>query len=215
MTPYLDHPYYTVRLTNGLLMNVSVDDMFVMKDLNPIDPFKRGLGQAEALADEIETDEYAAKFQKRFSSTTPRRTSSSVCPSPPRSSDSASGLNGLSASGECSRATASLLSTARVTVNKVGDSMKDMDMVNGRTFLRNAVLEHFGVPREIMGITESSNRATSEAAQFIYAQNVLMPNLRRREEPSTTRSSRISETTWFGASMTSFPGTRSLTRPWA
>ena len=69
-----------------------------------------------------------------------------------------------------------------VTVNKVGDSMKDMDMVNGRTFLRNAVLEHFGVPREIMGITESSNRATSEAAQFIYAQNVLMPNLRRREE---------------------------------
>ena len=66
MTPYLDHPYYTVRLTNGLLMNVSVDDMFVMKDLNPIDPFKRGLGQSEALADEIETDEYAAKFQKRF-----------------------------------------------------------------------------------------------------------------------------------------------------
>ena len=38
------------------------------------------------------------------------------------------------------------------------------------------------MPREIMGITESSNRATSEAAQFIYAQNVLMPNLRRREE---------------------------------
>ena len=40
--------------------------MFVMKDLNPLDPFKRGLGQSEALADEIETDEYAAKFQKRF-----------------------------------------------------------------------------------------------------------------------------------------------------
>jgi SPP1 gp7 family putative phage head morphogenesis protein len=33
-----------------------------------------------------------------------------------------------------------------------------------------------------MGITESSNRATSEAAQFIYAQNVLMPRLHRREE---------------------------------
>ena len=55
-------------------------------------------------------------------------------------------------------------------------------MVNGRTFLRNAFLEPFGVRGEIMGITERSNRATSEAAQFIYAQNVLMPNLRRREE---------------------------------
>lgn len=69
-----------------------------------------------------------------------------------------------------------------VTINKVGESMKDMDMVQGRIFLRDAALEHFGVPREIMGITESSNRATSEAAQFIYAQNVLMPNLKRREQ---------------------------------
>ena len=48
------------------MMNVSVDDMFVMRDLKPLDPYRRGLGQAEALADEVETDEYAAKFQKKF-----------------------------------------------------------------------------------------------------------------------------------------------------
>ena len=30
-------------------------------------------------------------------------------------------------------------------------------MVQGREFIRNAVLEHFGVPREIMGITEREN----------------------------------------------------------
>lgn len=47
-------------------MNVSVDDMFIMRDLKPLDPYRRGLGQAEALADEIEIDEYAAKFQKKF-----------------------------------------------------------------------------------------------------------------------------------------------------
>ena len=39
-----------------------------------------------------------------------------------------------------------------------------------------------GAGGEIMGITESSNRATSEAAQYIYAQNVIMPRLNRREE---------------------------------
>ena len=75
-----------------------------------------------------------------------------------------------------------VLSLIHICIQKVAESMKDMDMVNGRTFIRNATLEHFGVPREIMGITESSNRATSEAAQYIYAQNVLMPRLRRREE---------------------------------
>ena len=48
--------------------------------------------------------------------------------------------------------------------------------------MRDAVLEHFGVPREIMGITENSNRATADSAQYIYAKNVLMPRIRAREE---------------------------------
>ena len=88
-------------------------------------------------------------------------------------------------------------------------------MIQGRIFLRDAVLEHFGVPREIMGITESSNRATSEAAQYIYAQNVLTPRLKRRSTPSTSSSCPSSGKTWFGAMMTSSPKTRNLIRLWA
>lgn len=182
MTPYHGFPYYTVRLTNGQLMEVPVDDMFVMKDLDPYDPFKRGLGQSEALADEIETDEYAAKFQKRFffNDATPN-----IIIGMPKSTEEqrkrflAEWMQRFKGVFQ-SHGVATV--NGDVTVNKIGESMKDMDMVNGRTFLRNAALEHYGVPREIMGITESSNRATSEAAQFIYAQNVLMPILRRREE---------------------------------
>ena len=182
MTPYLNHPFYTVKTTNGSILEVSVDDMFVMKDINPLDPFLRGLGQAEAIADEVEIDEYAAQFQKRFfyNDATPN-----LIVSMPGSSDEQrkrfraewlerfKGVfksHGIATTG------------GEINIQKVAENMKDMDMVNGRTFLRNATLEHFGVPREIMGITESSNRATSEAAQFIYAQNVLMPRLRRREE---------------------------------
>ena len=182
MTPYQGFPYYTVRLTNGQLMEVPVDDMFAMKDLDPYDPFKRGLGQSEALADEIETDEYAAKFQKRFffNDATPN-----IIIGMPKSTEEqrkrflAEWMQRFKGVFQ-SHGVATV--NGDVTVNKIGESMKDMDMVNGRTFLRNAALEHYGVPREIMGITESSNRATSEAAQFIYAQNVLMPILRRREE---------------------------------
>ena len=182
MTPYQGFPFYTVRLTNGQLMEVPVDDMFVMKDLDPYDPFKRGLGQSEALADEIETDEYAAKFQKRFffNDATPN-----IIIGMPKSTEEqrkrflAEWMQRFKGVFQ-SHGVATV--NGDITVNKIGESMKDMDMVNGRTFLRNAALEHYGVPREIMGITESSNRATSEAAQFIYAQNVLMPILRRREE---------------------------------
>lgn len=38
-----------------------------------------------------------------------------------------------------------------------------------------------------MGITENSNRATSDAAQYIYASNVLMPRLGKREEAINTQ----------------------------
>lgn len=187
MTPYLGYPFYRVRLTNGTLMEVSVDDMFVMKDLDPIDPYKRGQGQAESLADEIETDEYAAKFQKKFfyNDATPN-----LVIAMPKSSDDQrkrfraewmERFQGMFKSHGVATVNGEL------EIHKIGENMKDMDMIQGRTFLRNAALEHFGVPREIMGITESSNRATSEAAQFIYAQNVLMPNLRRREEAINTQ----------------------------
>jgi len=65
-TPYVGYPYYEIRTTGGLIRQIPVDDIFCMKELNPLDPYKRGLGAAESLADEIETDEYAAKFQKKF-----------------------------------------------------------------------------------------------------------------------------------------------------
>lgn len=182
MTPYAGFPFYTVRLTGGQIMQISVDDMFIMKDLDPFNPFERGLGQSEAIADEVEIDEYAAKFQKKFfyNDATPN-----LIIGMPGSSDEqrkrfrAEWMERFKGMFN-SHGVATV--NGEVTVNKLSENMKDMDMIQGRTFLRNAVLEHYGVPREIMGITESSNRATSEAAQFIYAQNVLMPQLKRRQE---------------------------------
>lgn len=182
MTPYLGYPYYKVRTTNGTILDISVDDMFVMKELNPLDPFMRGLGQSESIADEVEIDEYAAKFQKSFfyNDATP-----GLLVSIPKSTEGQrqrfldewmGKFQGVFQKHKVAT------TGGEITVQQVGDSMRDMEMIEGRTYIRNAALEHFGVPREIMGITESSNRATSEAAQFIYAQNVLMPKLRRREE---------------------------------
>lgn len=181
-TPYMNNPFYRVQLSNGNSLQISVDDMFVMKNLNPIDPFRRGLGQAEAIADEIEIDEYAAKFQKKFfyNDATPAL----LVGMPGSQKEERERFlemwkNKFMGVNNSHRVAAV---GAEVTVNKLADNMKDLDMVNGRLFIRDGVLEHFGVPREIMGITENSNRATAEAAQYIYAQNVLSPRLSDREK---------------------------------
>ena len=186
MTPYQGNPFYQVRTTDGYMMNVSVDDMFVMRDLKPLDPYRRGLGQAEALADEVETDEYAAKFQKKFfyNDATP-----GIVISMPGANDDqqtrflAKWDERLRGPNKSHRPiTIGGPSGSPAAVTKLADNMKDMDMINGRTFTRDAVLEHFGVPREIMGITQNSNRATADAAQYIYAKNVLTPKLKNRQD---------------------------------
>lgn len=181
-TPYIGHPYYEIKTTGGLIRQIPVDDVFCMKDLNPLDPYKRGLGTAEALADEIETDEYAAKFQKKFfyNDATPATLISMPGSSKEQRKRFREEWNEKFRGPFNSHGIATI--DGEVTVTKLAENMRDMDMIQGREFIRNAVLEHFGVPREIMGITESSNRATSEAAQYIYAANVLMPRLGRRED---------------------------------
>lgn len=186
-TPYVGYPYYEIRTTGGLIRQIPVDDIFCMKELNPLDPYKRGLGAAESLADEIETDEYAAKFQKKFfyNDATPTTLISMPGSNKDQRDRFRSEWNERFRGPFNSHGIATV--DGNVTVTKLAENMRDMDMTEGRRFLRDAVLEHFGVPREIMGITESSNRATSEAAQYIYAQNVIMPRLNRREEAINTQ----------------------------
>lgn len=186
MTPYQGYPFYRVRVTDGTVMDVSVDDMFVMRDLNPLDPYRRGLGQAEAIADEIEIDEYAAKFQKKFfyNDATP-----GILVNLPGAGEDQ--VNRFLArwkekfQGVRNSHMPAVMGGPKetpVTVTKLSDNMKDLDMVNGRTFIRDAVMEHFGMPREIMGITQNSNRATAETARYIYATNVLTPRLMNRQD---------------------------------
>ena len=186
-TPYLGHPFYEIKSTDGQIRQIPVDDVFCMKNLNPLDPYKRGLGAAEALADEIETDEYAAKFQKKFfyNDATPALLITAPGIQTNQRKRFYEQWNATYQGPFNSHKIAVL--DGEVTVTKLAENMRDMDMMQGREFLRNAVLEHFGVPREIMGITENSNRATADAAQYIYAQNVLMPRLERREEAINTQ----------------------------
>ena len=181
-TPYLGNPYYQILSPGGISMWVPVEDMFVMKQLNPYDPFGRGLGPAESVADEVEIDEYAAQFQKRFfyNDATPPV----VFSMPDATSEQRDAFlalwNKKHRGVENSHRAAAL--SGNVTVTELGTKEgKNLGFLESRIAMRDAVLEHFGVPREIMGITENSNRSTADSAQYIYAKNVLTPRLKSRE----------------------------------
>lgn len=183
MTPYLGSPTYQIVSPGGLCMEVPVDDMFVMKQLNPLDPFTRGLGIAESIADEVEIDEYAAKFQKRFfyNDATPPIVFAMPDATDEQREAFMARWNKRHKGVENSHRAAAL--SGNVTIHELGKGEgKNLGFIESRVAMRDAVLEHFGVPREIMGITENSNRSTADAAQYIYAKNVLTARLKNREE---------------------------------
>jgi hypothetical protein len=62
-------------------------------------------------------------------------------------------------------------------VKTVGINPKELDMVESRKFLRDECLQHFQIPPEIMGIIENSNRATIDSSFYLFAKNVVKPEL--------------------------------------
>ena len=188
MTPYLGSPTYTIVSSGGLTMTVPVDDMFVMKQLNPLDPFMRGLGVAESIADEVEIDEYAAKFQKRFFYNDATPPVVFVIPNSTKDQreEFMAHWNKKHKGVENSHRAAAL--SGDITVKELGSTDgKNLGFIESRVAMRDAVLEHFNMPREIMGITENSNRATADSAQYIYAKNVLTPRILTREKAINTQ----------------------------
>lgn len=180
--PRLDFPFYIVRSRDGLQMSVPVEDMFIVRQLNPLDPYGRGLGDAEAVADEIETDEYMAKWAKKFFyndatppvlMSAPGITKDEYDRFQAAWNDRHRGVGNAHKMGIIPR---------EVTVNKLVDSQREMDFTESRKDLRDGVNAHFGVPPEILGIVENSNRATATQAKIIYAENVLTPRLLARQD---------------------------------
>lgn len=62
--PCRGKPYYAIQNSDGTRVDVPVKDVFIYKDLSPVDPYACGIGEAEAVADEVEAYEYATKFSK-------------------------------------------------------------------------------------------------------------------------------------------------------
>ena len=52
-----------------------------------------------------------------------------------------------------------------------------MQLVDLRRFERDAIVQTFGVPPEMLGILQNSNRATIEAADHLFSRWVLLPRL--------------------------------------
>ena len=174
--PTVKRPSFRVNW-QGWQGQIPETEILWLRDVNPENPYGRGTGIAEALTDELETDEYASKYVKSwfYNNATP---------------DLLIGVEGADES-ELKRAKQkwedqhrgfwrafrSHWHSGKMNVEQLGYNFQQQQLIRLREFERDIILQAYGVSPEILGITESSNRATAQAASFIFANWVLVPRL--------------------------------------
>lgn len=164
--------------------NVEIPDTEILSwtTPDPLQPYGRGSGLALAVADELDTDEFVAKFTRGFfynrgvpnlmvfgegiTEDVVRRLESRWSAKYRRAEDQSKPF----------------FTNTKIDVKEVGQKFNDMQLVELRRYERDLVIQLFGLPPEVMGIIENSNRSTIDAADYLMAKYVVAPRCDAQRE---------------------------------
>jgi phage portal protein BeeE len=160
---------------------IPATEIMWFKDSDPVMPYWRGSGTAQSLADEMETDEYTAKYMKQFFYNQARPDVIIT----PKGEQNAFGPHETDRLEQAWtqqhagfwRAFKPLFSNRPLEITAFPHNFQHLQMSDLRKNTRDICLQVWGVPPEILGIIENSNRSTIDAADFLYSTWVLVPRL--------------------------------------
>lgn len=183
--PSADKPTFELRHL-ALVQDIPDTEMLYFSHPNPEDPYGRGLGISQALSDELETDEYSAKHTKQFFWNQARpdlliypkgqtETGSRIFWNKKQvrelEMDWRSKVQGFMKSW------APYFVPQELGVHEFSQNFRNLQLVPLREFERNTCLQVWGVPPEIMGIIENSNRATIDSSFYLFCMLAIIPRL--------------------------------------
>jgi SPP1 gp7 family putative phage head morphogenesis protein len=175
-TPSVNNPTYRMS-AYGWTKQIPENDVLWFRTPDLENPYGRGSGIGEALADEIDVDEFAAKHVRDWFFNGGRP----------------SGFVSLQGAGEdevtrfeekwksryqgIGRAHQIHFTNAAIGYEDLSHTFKDQELLALRQYQADLMRQTFGVPPEILGILENSNRATIDSSFYLYAKGVLTPRL--------------------------------------
>lgn len=184
-TPTPENPFYRVQF-NAWHGEIPDTEIIWFRQPDPANPYGRGSGIARSLADELETDEFAARHT-RMTFINRARPDFIVWPEETKSDVGTLSPENATRLGERWRnehqgfwnAAKPFFATRKIGVKELGMSFQDLQMVPLREFERNTIRQVFGIPPEMLGIIEpGAARATIETGEYIFEKHVIQP---RRE----------------------------------
>lgn len=177
--PRPDRPEYRVswRMWQGFIPE---SEILRFPDPAPADPYGRGTGIIRALGDEIETDEYAAKHAKQ---TFFNRAIPEVVVMDEGAGDKEIAIHERAWNNKLQgfwRVFKPYFTNRKLDFwQPQAMNLEHLTLVPLRKFERDTILQTWGIPPEQFGITESSNRATADASDYIFESRVVEPRRRR------------------------------------
>ena len=148
---------------------------FVTPD--PVNPYGRGSGHMRAFGDEIDTDQFAAEYTKNWFLNSARPDLLITADDLSKSDTDRMEISWLQTLQGFRRAHKPFFLPKKVDVHQLSPKFSDMEMRPLRSWERDILIHGTGMPPEILGIIENSNRATIEAADFLMAKYVVTPRL--------------------------------------
>lgn len=183
-TPTEAQPWYLIvpyKNTAGRSMQIDPRDVVWFKSPDISSPYGRGRGRTEAIGDEIETDEFSAKYAKNFFWNNATPESIMIIPGIDEASLKAFKAGWNQAHQGIMNASKMGFLGFDAKVQSLQTSPKEMDFNESRKFLRDMINQHWAIPPEMMGILENSNRSTIDSSFYLYSKNVLTRRMLRWE----------------------------------
>lgn len=173
---------YKIRVGKEL-WSIPQEDILISKNPNPLDPYGSGLAPVSVLSDEIRIDEAASKIVASHLE------NGGIPPY----------IIGIDADEETAkkikekwiadysksfknRGIPLFTGATNINVVKLMESLKDIGATELRKEQYEAIRKVFGIPPELMGDVQNSNRATIEEAEAILVMTELTPRLEREEK---------------------------------
>lgn len=154
------------------------DDVLWLKHPGLDNPYDRGSGLGDALADEVDIDEFITGHLKNwfFNGARPDYFLAAAGAAEEEIERLRADLeNGHRGPDKSHRPY--VTNAADLKLQTIGQTFVEQQLAALRPWQRDIILQTLNIPPEILGILTNSNRSTIDAADFHYAKGVLVPRL--------------------------------------
>lgn len=175
-TPTPQRETFEFRFNQLQVSDFPMSEVLWLKNPDPVNPYARGMGSVVSLADELDADENAAKMVS-FSFYNRARPDAIVNLPDFTDDDLTAFRNDWIANLQGVRNTlrTHFVNAEKMTVENLGFDFQQMEVPELREYLRDTIRQVQGIPPEILGILDNSNRSTIEAAEYLFGKYVVMP----------------------------------------